>query len=225
MTDLRTALAAFVAIKPLGYGAVGTRDVDMAAWNEAWEAARSALTAQQPVGGEVYVVYACHNHEGGSPIKAYQDEAAANAACAACTKHLSEQPESPYSVEKTEENDAAWDKFFAEETAWKALHPLNAGDFYPGSYCVGTLEVVATPSPVLAQGEAVAWERERFERFMLDSRNDKGVKGREKLLVRMDGGDYVENHTQRHWWTWQTALKMTRHSQAHPPLRGEKGET
>jgi hypothetical protein len=39
------ALRAFVDIKPLGYGAKGTRDIDMAQWNEAHRAALVCLAA------------------------------------------------------------------------------------------------------------------------------------------------------------------------------------
>lgn len=50
-----------------------------------------------------------------------------------------------------------------------------------------------------------AGEREAFEQFFADSRRGKGQAALSKLLERMPGGDYVQDHTQRHWWTWQKA--------------------
>jgi len=49
-------------------------------------------------------------------------------------------------------------------------------------------------------------ERALFEAFFLASRSNRGAKKRERLLDRLPDGTYQEDHTQRHWWTWQTAI-------------------
>ncbi|CAN5766389.1 hypothetical protein BH09PSE5_BH09PSE5_08390 [soil metagenome] len=56
--------------------------------------------------------------------------------------------------------------------------------------------------------------RADFEAFFLDSRNDRGIKARERLLIRLSDGTYAEDHTQRHWWTWQKAIEAGRSSAA-----------
>lgn len=47
------ALRAFVDIKPLGYGAPGTRDIDIAQWNEAYRAAKVCLGALASPGAAI----------------------------------------------------------------------------------------------------------------------------------------------------------------------------
>jgi len=49
-------------------------------------------------------------------------------------------------------------------------------------------------------------ERPAFEAFFKDSRRNRGAAKRATLLARMPSGDYVDDHTQRHWWTWQIAV-------------------
>ncbi|MDQ0068318.1 hypothetical protein J2W34_000092 [Variovorax boronicumulans] len=48
-------------------------------------------------------------------------------------------------------------------------------------------------------------EREAFEAFMRDSRRNRGVKKAAELLNRFEDGTYINEHVQRHWWTWQQA--------------------
>lgn len=48
-------------------------------------------------------------------------------------------------------------------------------------------------------------EREAFEQFMSHSRRNKGVKKAAELLNKFDDGTYINDHVQRHWWTWQQA--------------------
>ena len=51
-----------------------------------------------------------------------------------------------------------------------------------------------------------AREREAFERWFGSTRRSKGVEYRVVMFARRtDDGTYVEDHTQRHWWTWQNA--------------------
>ncbi|MBT2326054.1 hypothetical protein J7E62_27370 [Variovorax paradoxus] len=59
-------------------------------------------------------------------------------------------------------------------------------------------------------------ERERFEEFFAWRTNTKGVKGREQALLKHENGDYIADHTQRHWWTWQNAVKAHRTEPAAP---------
>jgi hypothetical protein len=53
--------------------------------------------------------------------------------------------------------------------------------------------------------DAPAGERERFEAYFVSSRKSKGV-GRRPNIDRMSDGTYADDHTKRHWWTWQNAL-------------------
>ena len=50
--------------------------------------------------------------------------------------------------------------------------------------------------------EAVRLE---FERYFLESRKSKGT-NRNPTFERFEDGTYKDDHTQRHWWTWQNAL-------------------
>lgn len=47
--------------------------------------------------------------------------------------------------------------------------------------------------------------REGFEAFFLASRKSKG-KDRRPNFERLADGTYMDDHVQRHWWTWQNAL-------------------
>lgn len=58
-------------------------------------------------------------------------------------------------------------------------------------------------------GAAMA-ERDRFEAFMRRSRTGKGAKKAAALLNQHPNGEYVEDHVQRHWWTWQLALGLAK---------------
>lgn len=49
--------------------------------------------------------------------------------------------------------------------------------------------------------------REAFERYFLESRKSKGA-NRKPTLARLPDDTYVDDHTQRHWWTWQNASAM-----------------
>jgi hypothetical protein len=96
----------------------------------------------------------------------------------------------PIYVDRTEE----------EKAAWLADHSVDANN-------KGAAQHSGHSAPLVQD------ERERFENFIRTSRTSKGRKHVEKQLARMEGGDYLEDHTQRHWWTWQSALGLTRHAQ------------
>ena len=51
-----------------------------------------------------------------------------------------------------------------------------------------------------------ARRRELFELFFAGSRRNRGPRHR-PAFERFDGdGTYKDDHTQRHWWTWQQAI-------------------
>lgn len=47
-------------------------------------------------------------------------------------------------------------------------------------------------------------EQQKFEVYFLASRKSKG-KGRRVSFDLLPDGTYADDHTQRHWWTWQNA--------------------
>ena len=49
-------------------------------------------------------------------------------------------------------------------------------------------------------------ERERFEAYFAWSRKSKGANRRPNFERFEEDGTYKDDHTQRHWWTWQQAL-------------------
>lgn len=59
----------------------------------------------------------------------------------------------------------------------------------------GAPQVVAVP---------VGADRDRFETYFAESRKSKGASKR-PAFERFNDGTYKDDHTQRHWWTWQQA--------------------
>lgn len=47
--------------------------------------------------------------------------------------------------------------------------------------------------------------RAAFEAWFASTRHEKRPERVAIRFDRMEGGDYVHDHTQRHWWTWQNA--------------------
>ena len=47
-------------------------------------------------------------------------------------------------------------------------------------------------------------ERDAFERYFADSRRGRGAAKR-PTFARLGDDTYSDDHTQRHWWTWQQA--------------------
>ena len=52
-------------------------------------------------------------------------------------------------------------------------------------------------------------KRAAFERYFAESRKSKG-KDRRPTFERLADGTYADDHTQRHWWTWQQAMAAER---------------
>lgn len=48
--------------------------------------------------------------------------------------------------------------------------------------------------------------RPDFETYFVQSRKSKGV-NRSPNIDRLPDDTYVDNHAQRHWWTWQNAIQ------------------
>ena len=48
--------------------------------------------------------------------------------------------------------------------------------------------------------------REKFESFWM-TRGIKSLAGARESLSRDSNNDYYDESTQRHWWTWQNAMK------------------
>lgn len=65
----------------------------------------------------------------------------------------------------------------------------------------------ATPAKVRLTDELgpMPPERAAFERYFSASRKSKGA-WRAVNFARLQDGTYADDHTQRHWWTWQNAL-------------------
>lgn len=51
--------------------------------------------------------------------------------------------------------------------------------------------------------------RAAFERYFATSRKSKGA-GRDVSFSMRPDGTYADDHTQRHWWTWQQAQAAER---------------
>jgi hypothetical protein len=61
--------------------------------------------------------------------------------------------------------------------------------------------------------------RPAFEAYFAASRKSKGV-GKRPTFHRLPDGTYSDDHTQRHWWTWQNALAAQ--APAAEPLTDER---
>lgn len=51
--------------------------------------------------------------------------------------------------------------------------------------------------------------RTAFERYFADSRKSKGP-SRQPTFAKLEDGTHADDHTQRHWWTWQQAVAAER---------------
>lgn len=45
-----------------------------------------------------------------------------------------------------------------------------------------------------------------FECYFLESRRSKGANRQPTFMRYEHDGTYIDDHTQRHWWTWQQAV-------------------
>ena len=52
-------------------------------------------------------------------------------------------------------------------------------------------------------------ERWLFEAWFSRARLGKGASKAQRLLAINDHGDYVDDSSQRHWWTWQAARAVS----------------
>ena len=58
----------------------------------------------------------------------------------------------------------------------------------------------------LTKEQAIEQSRIDFENYFRESRKGKGAK-RAPTFLRYEHDDtYIDDHTQRHWWTWQQAV-------------------
>lgn len=54
--------------------------------------------------------------------------------------------------------------------------------------------------------QVIEQTRGDFERYFLDSRRSKGASRRPTFMRYEHDGTYIDDHTQRHWWTWQQSV-------------------
>jgi hypothetical protein len=74
----------------------------------------------------------------------------------------------------------------------------------------------ALRGPALSEGSSSG--REAFERYFLASRKGRGP-SRAPTFAKLGDGTYADDHTQRHWWTWQQAQAeaLRRHDDSGTP--------
>lgn len=77
------------------------------------------LYRERPAMKNVYVVWACSQYEGSSPIRIYEDEAGAKAFEAECEVHRSKQPSYP-ALDCSDEEHEQWIKL---RSAWDEAAP------------------------------------------------------------------------------------------------------
>lgn len=83
-----------------------------------------------------------------------------------------------------------------------------------GEQPLSDLFMVRSPTrPTTGQAEGELTERQKFEAFFADSRRNRGAKKRPNFDTLADG-TYADEHTQRHWWTWQSARRAGQGSPA-----------
>lgn len=58
--------------------------------------------------------------------------------------------------------------------------------------------------------------REAFEMWFASSRRSRGA-GKRPTFARLPDDTYADDHTQRHWWTWQCALAAPSNPTTQPP--------
>jgi hypothetical protein len=64
-------------------------------------------------------------------------------------------------------------------------------------------------TPTREQAEVIEATRPDFERYFLESRKSKGA-NRRPTFARFPDDTYQDDHTQRHWWTWQQSAMAAR---------------
>jgi len=71
--------------------------------------------------------------------------------------------------------------------------------------------------------EAADGSREDFEAFMRWSRASEGRGKLSRMLLRSGEHDYLDDSTQRHWWTWQHARTALLAARLFPPMPAASG--
>ncbi len=60
-------------------------------------------------------------------------------------------------------------------------------------------------NPTDTAASAASAERAAFEQWFSDSRRNRGTSHTARMFDRREDDTYADDHTQRHWWTWQQA--------------------
>jgi len=93
---------------------------------------------------DIWIVTADTDYEGFTNLKAFTDEAQADAFAAECNAYNATMPCAPGVVEDSPENDEEWDKYTADMKAWEATHP--AGEWYTGQHYTYSMQKCALES-------------------------------------------------------------------------------
>jgi hypothetical protein len=105
---------------------------------------QECLRIEMDRGGVVYLVMACMDYEGSSPVRAFLEREAADRFAAECTAHQEAAPKCP----GVNDDDALWDVFYADSERWRASHPAK-DNYGADSYRVREVPLsVAAVDPV-----------------------------------------------------------------------------
>ncbi len=89
----------------------------------------------------IFLVLACVDYEGSSPVKAFRKKHAAEAFAHRCKEpRFLELP--PRVVIDAPENDREWELFFAAKREWEASHPAGAIHCHADNFVVSELELL-----------------------------------------------------------------------------------
>ena len=58
----------------------------------------------------------------------------------------------------------------------------------------------------LTREQVIEESRPAFEEYFLASRKSKGANRKPTFHRHEQDGTYTDDHTQRHWWTWQQSV-------------------
>jgi hypothetical protein len=90
----------------------------------------------------VFIVMAQTDYEGADPVRAFLDEAAAEAFAAKCEAHQRKAPQEPATIEDTPENDAEHEAFWEKRQRWAKRHPAGEGNATCNSFPVVGIPLV-----------------------------------------------------------------------------------
>lgn len=91
---------------------------------------------------QVFIVVAQTEYEGTDPVRAFLDEAEAEAFAAKCDAHQRNAPQAPATIEDTPENDAEHKAFLAKRQRWGKDHPAGEGSAMCDSFKVICIPLV-----------------------------------------------------------------------------------